>query len=193
MRWRSHPNCKRSRGLIPASSYSMRADAASFENMDGHEPGKRPYARSLPQTDALADRAARLSKWLTRDSRFVSGNRQLLDEFCARAIEASVLLSRAWLHIRTLHPEFPGVSRVWRRGMQAEARFLDFGFENWPAYLNSPVRHVVEQRKLCRWRLDGAEPLPFPVLKSPSTRQRPAVWALIYRSMTLSSKRMEVG
>jgi adenylate cyclase len=44
-------------------------------------------------------------------------------------------------------------------------RFLDFGFEKWPAYLNSPVRHVVEQRKLCRWRLDDGEPLPFPVLE----------------------------
>ena len=74
-----------------------------------------------------------------------------------------VPLSRSWLHIRTLHPEFAGVSRVWRRGMQTEERFLDFGFETWPAYVNSPVRHVVEQRKLCRWRLDGAEPLPFPV------------------------------
>ena len=49
--------------------------------------------------------------------------------------------------------------------MQTEERFLDFGFENWPAYLNSPVRHVVEQRKFCRWHLDDGEPLPFPVLE----------------------------
>jgi hypothetical protein len=49
--------------------------------------------------------------------------------------------------------------------MQTEERFLDFGFEKWPAYLNSPVRHVVEHRKLCRWRLDDGEPLPFPVLE----------------------------
>jgi adenylate cyclase len=69
------------------------------------------------------------------------------------------------LHIRALHPEFAGVSRVWRRGMPTEERFLDFGFEKWPAYLNSPVRHVVEHRKHCRWRLDGGEPLPFPVLE----------------------------
>ena len=145
----------------------MRANRASrFEEMDEcHEPGERSYDRSFPQTYASADRAARLSRWLTQDGRFLAGNRELLDQFCARVIEAGVPLSRAWLHIRTLHPEFAGVSRVWRRGIQTEERFLDFGFEAWPAYVNSPVRHVVEQRKLCRWRLDGAEPLPFPVLE----------------------------
>ena len=132
---------------------------------ESHEPGERSYARSFPQTYASADRAARLSKWLTQDGRFLSGNRELLDQFCARVIEAGVPLSRSWLHIRTLHPEFAGVSRVWRRGMQTEERFLDFGFEKWPAYLNSPVRHVVEERKLCRWRLNDGEPLPFPVLE----------------------------
>jgi adenylate cyclase len=99
------------------------------------------------------------------EGRFVANNRELLDQFCARVVEAGVPLSRCWLHIRALHPEFAGVSRVWRRGMATEERFLDFGFEKWPAYLNSPVRHVVEHRKHCRWRLDDGEPLPFPVLE----------------------------
>src|SRR5437016_4282429 len=83
---------------------------------ESHGPGKRSFARSFPQTYALADQAARLSKWLTQYGRFVSGNRELLDQFCARVIEAGVPLSRSWLHIRTLHPEFAGVSRIWRRG-----------------------------------------------------------------------------
>jgi len=117
-----------------------------------------------PKTNPVADRSARLFKWLVQEGRFLSNNRELLDQFCAKVVEAGVPLSRSWLHIRTLHPEFAGVSRIWRRGMQTEQRFLDFGFEKLPAYLNSPVRHVVEQRKLCRWRLDGGEVLPFPVL-----------------------------
>ena len=53
--------------------------------------------------------------------------------------------------------------------MHTQERFLDFGFEKLPAYLNSPVRHVVEQRQLCRWRLDGREALPFPVLEEHRT------------------------
>jgi adenylate cyclase len=108
---------------------------------ESHGPATGFHADSLPQTYALADRAAGLSKWLTQGGRFLSGNRELLDQFCVKVIECGVPLSRSWLHIRTLHPEFAGVSRVWRRGMQTEERFLDFGFEKWPAYLNSPVRH----------------------------------------------------
>ena len=132
---------------------------------ESHGPATGFHADSLPQTYALADRAAGLSKWLTQGGRFLSGNRELLDQFCVKVIECGVPLSRSWLHIRTLHPEFAGVSRVWRRGMQTEERFLDFGFEKWPAYLNSPVRHVVEQGKFCRWRLDDRQALPFPVLE----------------------------
>jgi adenylate cyclase len=132
---------------------------------ESHRLGKRSYARSFAQGYAEADRADGLSKWLTQYGRFVPGNRELLDQFCARVIDAGVPLSRSWLHIRTLHPEFAGVSRIWRRGMQTQERFLDFGFEKLPAYLNSPVRHVVERRELCRWHLDGGEALPFPVLE----------------------------
>jgi hypothetical protein len=121
----------------PAFDENEPNPASRFEVMDeSHEPGERPYAWSFPQTYASADRAARLSKWLTQDGRFLAGNRALLDQFCAEVIQTGVPLSRAWLHIRTLHPEFAGVSRVWRRGMQTEERFLDFGFEKWPAYLD---------------------------------------------------------
>jgi hypothetical protein len=42
--------------------------------------GERSYVRSFPQTDALADRAAFPSKWLTQEGRFVSINRELLDQ-----------------------------------------------------------------------------------------------------------------
>ena len=105
---------------------NLRAKSANrFEEMDESvELGERSYARLFPQTYASADRAARLSKWLTQDDRFLADNRELLDQFCARVIEAGVPLSRSWLHIRTLHPEFSGVSRVWRLGMQTEERFL---------------------------------------------------------------------
>jgi adenylate cyclase len=130
---------------------------------EGHEFNGR--SRSELRTGRLAC----LSKWLTQEGRFLSNNRELLDNFCVKVVEAGVPLSRSWLHIRTLHPEFAGVSRIWRRGMQTQERFLDFGFEKVPAYLNSPVRHVVEQRQLCRWRLDGGEALPFPVLEEHRT------------------------
>ena len=74
---------------------------------------KRAHARSFQsETIALAEQAARLSKWLTQEGRFLSNNLELLDQFCARVIEVGVPLSRSWLHIRALHPEFAGVSRA---------------------------------------------------------------------------------
>jgi hypothetical protein len=137
---------------------------------EGHEfEGSGQIHSFSPETNPVADRSTRLSKWLTEEGRFLSNNRELLDKFCAKVVEAGVPLSRAWLHIRTLHPEFAGVSRIWRRDMHTQKRFLDFGFEKLPAYLNSPVQHVVEQRQLCRWRLDGREALPFPVLEEHRT------------------------
>lgn len=137
-----------------------------METMDeSPKYGERSHARSSPEAFPPEGGATHISEWLTQEGRFVSDNRELLDQFCARVIGAGVPLSRCWLHIRALHPEFAGVSRVWRRGMPTEERFLDFGFEKWPAYLNSPVRYVVEHREHCRWRLDDGEPLPFPVLE----------------------------
>ena len=91
---------------------------------ESHGPGKRSYARSFPQTYAFRGSSGSPFEMAdAQDGHFVSGNRELLDQFCARVIEAGVPLSRAWLHIRTLHPEFAGVSQVWRRGMQIEERF----------------------------------------------------------------------
>jgi adenylate cyclase len=136
----------------------------------GHEFRGSGHIQSFsPETNPVADRSARLSKWLTQEGRFLSNNRELLEQFCANVVGAGVPLARSWLHIRTLHPEFAGVSRIWRRGMQTEERFLEFCFEKLPAYLNSPVRYVVDCKKFCRWRLDGGGMLPFPVLEEHRT------------------------
>jgi hypothetical protein len=107
----------------------------------------------------------RVSRWLTGEGRFVSGNYELLQQFCGIVVEAGIPLARSWLHIRALRPEFAGVSRIWRRGAQIEERFLDHGFEKTAVYLNSPVRFVVERRELQNWRLDSGKVLPFPVLE----------------------------
>ena len=96
------------------------------------EPRRRSNTRSFPQKYSLADQAARLSKWLTQDGRFVSGNRELLDQFCARVIEAGVPLSRAWLHIRTLHPEFAGVSRVGDAACKPRSAFSTLASKSGP-------------------------------------------------------------
>ena len=112
----------------------------------------------------VSGRVARVSHWLVHRGRFVANNRELFEKFCELVAESGVPLARSWLHIRTLHPEFAGMSRIWRRGMAIEERILEFGFEKTPAYLKSPVRQTVEGRELMSWRLDPGAALPFPVL-----------------------------
>jgi adenylate cyclase len=111
------------------------------------------------------ERVDKVSRWLTGEGRFVAGNNELLEQFCALVVKVGVPLARSWFHIRALRPEYAGVSRIWRRGEKTEERFLGHGFEQTAAYLNSPVRFVVERRELANWRLDAGKALPFPVLE----------------------------
>jgi adenylate cyclase len=111
------------------------------------------------------DPVAQVSRWLTGEGRFVGGNRELLEQVCARIGEAGIPLARSWLHIRALRPGYAGVSRIWRRGEKIEERFLDHGFEKTATYLNSPVCFAVEHRETRDWRLDSGKALPFPVLE----------------------------
>jgi adenylate cyclase len=108
---------------------------------------------------------AEIRDWLIRDGRFLPDNAALFASFCERVIALGVLLDRASLHLRALHPQYRGVSRIWRPGQPLDERFLDHGIERTATYLESPVRVVVEQRKRVEWRLDRADLLPYPVLE----------------------------
>ena len=68
------------------------------------------------------------------------------------------------LHQRAFHPQYRGVSRIWRPGQPIEEKFLDHGIEKTATYIESPVRLVVEEGQSFDWRLDGNHMLPFPVL-----------------------------
>ncbi len=114
---------------------------------------------------ANADRRVRLADWLVGEGRFVADNTVLLERFCPLVIATGVPLDRCWLHLRAWHPDFAGVSRLWQRDAALVTRFLPYGFETSDAYLRSTVRHVIGRQEFCRWRLDHADPLPFPVLE----------------------------
>src|SRR5579863_4826256 len=116
---------------------------------------------TAPDHGAVDERIAHISRWLTQEGRFVSDNSALIEQFCGLIIDAGVPLARSWLHIRALHPEFAGVSRLWRRGAKMETRLLEHGFEKSRTYLSSPVRFMVEQKTMADWRLDTNETLPF--------------------------------
>jgi adenylate cyclase len=110
------------------------------------------------------NRLERITGWLESEARFFDTNREVFERFCVKLSELGVPLDRSWLHLRTLHPEYAGMTRLWRRESGVEARYLDHGFEGTSTYLGSPIRYAVEQRKTGRWRLNTGRALPFPVL-----------------------------
>jgi adenylate cyclase len=118
------------------------------------------YADNLSRAAA----AGQLTDWLIREGRFLPDNGVLFEQFCER-VAADIPLDRATLHLRTLHPDYRGVARIWRRGKPLDARFMDYHIEKTATYLESPVRAVTEAGERLDWRLDGDRPLPFPLLE----------------------------
>src|SRR6266481_1914312 len=110
------------------------------------------------------NRLERITGWLESEARFFDTNQEVFERFCVKLSELGVPLDRSWLHLRTLHPEYAGMTRLWRRESGVEARYLDHGFEGTSTYLGSPIRYAVEQRKTGRWRLNTGRALPFRVL-----------------------------
>jgi adenylate cyclase len=119
---------------------------------------------SLPPT-ALTGLAGELSTWLIREARFLNGNEEVLAEFCERVYAAGVAIERVSVHQRAFHPQYRGVSRIWRPGEKMEERFLDHGIEKTATYIESPVRLVVEEGQSLDWRLDDGRALPFLMLE----------------------------
>src|SRR5437667_9606396 len=106
-----------------------------------------------------------ISDWLIGEGRFSTDNAELFTRFCERVVGLGVPIDRASLHLRALHPQYRGVSRIWRPGQPLDERFLDHGIEKTATYRDSPVRVVVEEKKRLEWLLDRADPLPYPVLE----------------------------
>ena len=109
------------------------------------------------------DKLSIIGRWLAREGRLASGNLSLLQGFCEQ-VAALTPLERCWLHLRALHPQYAGVSRIWTKEGGGKETFLNHGFELTKTYLRSPVRFAVEGRQIGRWRLTGAGALPYPTL-----------------------------
>jgi len=61
---------------------------------------------------SLADRKAELLRWLSEEGRFAPDTGGLLEMLCEKLTMLGAPIARATVHVRTLHPEFRGVSRI---------------------------------------------------------------------------------
>ena len=96
--------------------------------------------------------------WLVRDSVGVPYLDNLLAGLCEHLLEDRLPLSRATLHLRTLHPQFMGARMVWRPGMEtAELTYVGYDLLDDPRFRNSPVWALYEGAEGIRQRLDVGE------------------------------------
>ena len=122
----------------------------------------RPAAHRFGPVDH--ERVWRLSDWLLRDGRGLSDNSALLQGLCERLAAEGVPIDRVTLHLRALHPDYRGVSRMWKPGEPLVERFMDHGIEKTAMYIESPVRACIEANRRLEWRLDQGGAVPFLLL-----------------------------
>jgi len=128
-------------------------------------PAGSPRRSPLGDACTSAEAARELLDWLMREGRFLPDNRAILEELCERVAAAGVPIDRVSLHLRALHPQYRGVSRIWKPDTGVDEQFLDHGLEKTATYLESPVRTVAQAHRRLDWRLDTSAALPFAVLE----------------------------
>jgi adenylate cyclase len=111
-----------------------------------------------------SDRRAKLLRWLNEEGRFARDNGHLLETLCDKLAALDVPVVRATTHVRTLHPEFRGVTRIWRSGESTEIRTARQGIEVTSDYENSPIQHIIKTGQWLDAVLDEATDRRFPIL-----------------------------
>jgi adenylate cyclase len=94
-----------------------------------------------------------LTRWLLAEGRVIDGDAFLFDELCWRLVGAGVKLSRATLHIGTLHPQFIGFGVRWRREPNRVERIkVHHGVLETEDFRTSPIKRVISEGMMERFR-----------------------------------------
>src|SRR5260221_14075241 len=111
-----------------------------------------------------ADRRATLLRWLSEEGRFAPDGGHLLATLCEKLAALDVPVVRATTHVRTLHPEFRGATRIWQRGESTEIRTPRHGIEFTSDYENSPIQYIIKTGQWLDAALDETTDRQFPIL-----------------------------
>lgn len=85
-----------------------------------------------------------LTRWLLVEGRQIDGDAFLFDELCWRLVGAGVKLSRATLHVGTLHPQFLGFGVRWQRQPNRVERIkVHHGVRETEDFRTSPIKRVI--------------------------------------------------
>ncbi|MEM8687939.1 MAG: adenylate/guanylate cyclase domain-containing protein [Pseudomonadota bacterium] len=90
-----------------------------------------------------------------------------LSAFAERIVAAGFPIKRVSMGMATLHPQFGALTYLWRAGAgRAENAPQERAILASEAFQRSPIKHLLRTGETrLRQRLDGRDPLPFPVLE----------------------------
>ena len=117
----------------------------------------------------IAERDAReisaIADWLTERGLLRTGIEQIVEGFCQRLRAIDVPLWRAFASADTLHPRIRGMGCSWRVDQGIRSDVYIHRLDPPEAYLKSPFKRMLDRGlDHLRVRLDGSEPIEFPLL-----------------------------
>jgi adenylate cyclase len=103
--------------------------------------------------------------WLMDGARSTPLAQEVLSELCERLIGCGLPLWRAFVFVRTLHPQIVGRRFVWRQDTGTVITEGTFDLLDRDVFRNSPMTHVASTGATFRRRLADADcPLDYPIL-----------------------------
>ncbi len=105
-----------------------------------------PLPASTPPASG-EERLHRLERWLIESGAQADDPGQVLKGISKQLLELGIPLTRTTLHVRALHAERIGVTRIWRKGHKVEEVYFPHGARDDPVYHNSPLKAVYDSRE----------------------------------------------
>jgi adenylate cyclase len=125
-----------------------------------------PDAADVTSAARCAAEVAAITDWLTEQGLLRASFEQLVEGFCHRLRAIDVPVWRAFASADTLHPRIRGMGCSWRVDQGLRSDVYIHRLDPPEAYLTSPFKRMLDRGlDHLRVRLDGSEPIEFPLLE----------------------------
>jgi adenylate cyclase len=103
--------------------------------------------------------------WMIDGARSAITPSQMMVQCCERLIQAGLPVWRVGVFLRTLHPDFYGISFIWKPGAEVRIGTVDFTFLDSAEFQNSPMRIVFQQALEVRAHVNDPASTRFPIIE----------------------------
>jgi adenylate cyclase len=103
--------------------------------------------------------------WMIDGARSAITPSQMMVQCCERLIQAGLPLWRVGVFLRTLHPDYYGISFIWKPGAEVRIGTVDFTFLDSAEFQNSPMMIVFQQGLEVRAHANDPASQRFPIIE----------------------------